>query len=209
MNCTLCDTILDKMADDYYFICPTCGAYVKDKKFFLTSQQEKERYQEHNNDVNDIGYQTFTSPITNAIITNQNKMQLGLDYGSGTGPVISKQLKDLGFQVKLYDFYFYPNQEYINYQYDYIFSCEVFEHFHNPKQEIEKLLLLLKQGGHFYIMTHLYQPKIDFTNWYYRNDPTHVFIFTSKTIEFVARKYNLIIEEMTDRLIILKKNLKK
>ena len=205
MKCILCDTNLLEMADEYYFICSICGASVKDEKYYLESIEEKERYKEHDNDVNDVRYQDFTSHITDAILATHSKEQLGLDYGSGTGPVISKQLKDEGCQVKLYDPFFHPNEDYLNYYYDYIFSCEVFEHFHEPKQEIEKLLELLKPGGRLYIMTHLYNLEIDFEHWYYRNDPTHVFIYTLETIEFIAEKYTLTLEEQTDRLVIFKK----
>lgn len=205
MNCTLCETKLYETADEYYYICSTCGAYVKDEKYYLSSKKEKKRYKEHDNDVHDEGYQNFTSPITDAILEDHNADQLGLDYGSGTGPVISKQLRDQGYQVKLYDPFFHPDKDYLNHRYDYVFSCEVFEHFYEPKQEIEKLLELLKPKGRLYIMTHLYSPEIEFENWYYRNDPTHVFIYTSKTIAFIAKKYRLEIEEMTDRLIVLRK----
>lgn len=205
MKCTLCATKLHKTVDEYYHICNTCGAYVKDEKYYLNSREEKERYKEHENDVYDEGYQNFTSPITDAVLENHSAEQLGLDYGSGTGPVISKQLRNQGYQVTLYDPFFHPNEDYLNHRYDYIFSCEVFEHFYEPKQEIEKLLELLKPGGLLYIMTHLYSTDIDFENWYYRNDPTHVFIYTTKTIAFIAKKYQLDIEEMTDRLIVLRK----
>ncbi|MBW6492080.1 MAG: class I SAM-dependent methyltransferase [Lentimicrobium sp.] len=205
MNCTLCDAQLKVLADEYYFICDTCGAYVKDKKHYLGSSEEKCRYNEHNNDVNDAGYQNFTSPITNAILASCTNEQLGLDYGCGTGPVISKQLEAKGYKVKLYDPYYYPNQDNLNHQFDYIFSCEVFEHFYHPKQEIEKLLRLLKSEGNLYIMTHLYNAEIDFKNWYYRKDPTHIFIYTIKTIDFIISKYGLRLEKLTDRLIIIKK----
>lgn len=205
MNCTLCDTILDKMADEYYFICGTCGAYVKDKKYYVSSKQEKDQYEEHNNDVNDVRYQKFTSPITNAIFEKQTIEHLGLDYGCGTGPVISKQLIDKDYQVKLFDPYFYPDRDFKNYQYDYIYSCEVFEHFYQPKQEIEMLVGLLKPRGRLYVMTHLYNSEIDFKNWYYRKDPTHVFIYTLKTIKYIVNKHNLIIDKLTDRLFITKK----
>ena len=205
MKCTLCDTNLVEKADEYYFICSTCGAYVKDEKYYLVSKEEKERYKEHDNDVHDKRYQDFTSPITDAILSTHSNTQLGLDYGSGTAPVISKQLKDQGYQVKLYDPFFHPSQDYLNYRYDYIFSCEVFEHFHEPKQEIEKLLEILKPSGRLYIMTHLYDLSIDFEHWYYRNDPTHVFIYTLKTIEFISEKYALTLEEQTDRLVIFRK----
>lgn len=201
------------MADEIYFICYTCGAYVKDIRLYVSYLEEKARYEKHNtryekhnNDVSDVHYQKFTSPITEAILLNHSKEELGLDYGCGTGPVISKQLIDRGFQVNLFDPFFYPDQDYLNYQYYYIFSCEVFEHFHQPKQEIQKLLKLLKPNGKLYIMTHLYDDKTDFINWYYRNDPTYVFIFTKKTFEYIASHYNLNIEKSTERLIILRKD---
>lgn len=205
MNCTLCDTKLNETADAYYYICSTCGAYVKDEKYYLNSKKEKKRYKEHENDVYDKGYQQFTSPITHAILKNHDTDELGLDYGSGTAPVIAKQLQDKDYRVKLYDPFFHPDEDYLNHWYDYIFSCEVFEHFHNPKEEIEKLLELLKPAGRLYIMTHLYDSEIEFEHWYYRNDPTHVFIYTSKTIAFIAKKYQLEIEEMTDRFIVLRR----
>lgn len=156
--------------------------------------------------MDDKGYQSFTAPLTNAILENHSSEHFGLDYGCGTGPVISRQLIENGYQVKLYDPYFFNDEDYLNYRYDYIFSCEVFEHFYQPKQEIEKLSLLLKPGGYIYIMTYLYHNGIDFKNWYYRRDPTHVFIYTRKTIEFIINKYNFVLEKMTDRLVIMKKS---
>ena len=134
MNCTLCGTKLEDRADKFYFICSTCGAYVKDKDFYVSAESEKSRYEEHNNDVNDINYQNFTSPITNTILEKFGPNHLGLDYGCGTGPVITKSIRDRDYNVMLFDPFFYPDESYLNYQYDYIFCCEVFEHFLNPKQ---------------------------------------------------------------------------
>jgi 2-polyprenyl-3-methyl-5-hydroxy-6-metoxy-1,4-benzoquinol methylase len=207
MNCTLCETLLENKADEFYFICDTCGAYIKNQDFYINSLQEKAVYEEHNNDVNDIGYQNFTSPITKAILAKFTSKHLGLDYGCGTGPVISKLLKDKGYQIELYDPYFYPNENYLNYQYDYIFSCEVFEHFYQPKKEIEKLLAVLKPTGSLLIMTLVYDSEIDvdFKNWYYRKDPTHVFIYTKKTIQFIADKYKLKTKIENNRMIIFEK----
>lgn len=205
MTCPLCQTALNNKIDNYYFTCSKCDAYVKDKQYYISKNLEKERYQEHNNDVNDLAYQKFTAPITNAILEEYSPQHLGLDYGCGTGPVITKLLKDQNYNVHLFDPYFHPNTNYQKHQYDYIFSCEVFEHFYQPKLEIEKLLSLLKPNGLLLIKTHLYQSGIDFTNWYYRNDPTHVFIYTEKTIRFIAKKYQLKIEKLTERLVFLRK----
>lgn len=205
MNCTLCGAALTTMADAFYFICPTCGAYVKDPKHYVSALEEKKVYQTHNNDVEDPRYQQFTSPITHAILAHFGPKHLGLDYGCGTGPVVAKQLTDRGYRVKLFDPYFFPDYDYLNCRYDYIFSCEVFEHFQQPAQEIEKLLQLLNPNGKLLVMTHLYDQTTDFANWYYRKDPTHVFIYTRQTIAFIARQRRLAIETLTDRFFVLRK----
>ncbi len=207
MNCTLCKNRLKTKADEFYFICDVCGAYIKDQHFYLNNFQEKGIYEKHENDVNDLGYQKFTSPITNAILEKFTPNHLGLDYGCGTGPVISKLLKEKEYRVELYDPYFYPNENYINYHYDYIFSCEVFEHFYNPKEELEKLLSILRPKGELLIMTLIFDSETDtnFKDWYYRKDPTHVFIYTKKTVQFIAATYNLKFEIQNNRLITFAK----
>jgi 2-polyprenyl-3-methyl-5-hydroxy-6-metoxy-1,4-benzoquinol methylase len=89
--------------------------------------------------------------------------------------------------------------------YDYVVSCEVFEHFHQPKTEIDRLISLLNQNGCLLIMTILYNDQIDFKTWSYRQDPTHVFIYRKETIEYIASTKNLEIEIITDRFIALRK----
>lgn len=205
MNCTLCATVLNKRADALYYICEGCGAYVKDNALYFNGVQEKAHYEQHNNDVNDIGYQKFTSPVTSQILERCTPEMLGLDFGCGKGPVITKQLRDKGYQVNLYDPFFYPNPTYIDFMYDYIFSCEVFEHFYCPMKEISKLYNLLKPNGYLIIMTHLYNNQQDFEKWYYRKDLTHVFIYTVQTIEFIANNFGFELMEQSERLVVLRK----
>ncbi|MCF8217836.1 MAG: class I SAM-dependent methyltransferase [Bacteroidales bacterium] len=204
MLCPLCDTPLESRADKYYFICSTCGAYVRDKKYHVTNEREKQRYLEHNNDIHDEAYQNFTSPITNTILQKFTAGHSGLDYGCGTSPVITKNLRENGYNVKLYDPYFYPDKDNLENNYDYIFSCEVFEHFNDPKSEINKLISILKPEGYLIIMTHLYNEKIPFAKWYYRNDDTHVFIYTLKTIKYIEKTFDLRVEKVDKKLIIFK-----
>jgi SAM-dependent methyltransferase len=203
MKCPLCKTPLKDRADHKYFICSGCGAYVMDEKYYPTPQREKSRYEEHNNDVNDKGYQAFASSITYAILKRFGPHHMGLDYGSGTGPVITKMLQDKGYTIKLYDPFFHPDEDYLNHQYDYIFSCEVFEHFFQPRKEIEKLVNLLKPGGYLLIKTNLLAGQIRFKNWNYRNDPTHVFLYTPQTIYYIENIYPLTIEEMDEKNVIM------
>lgn len=206
MECILCQNPLTSKIDPQYFHCATCFAYVKDVDYYFSSEQEKRHYEFHNNDVNDLGYQKFTSPITNEVLACFSPDTLGLDFGCGKGPVITKQLIDRGYSVHLYDPYFYPDKSYVNHQYDYIFSCEVFEHFHHPHQEIIHLKSLLKSGGLLLIMTHLYENQRPFESWYYRKDETHVFIYTAQTFEYIAQQYDFEILKISERFIVLKSN---
>ena len=205
MNCTLCTTFLIDKADNEYYICGTCNAYLKRDDLYFSKEEEKNHYENHNNDVNDTGYQTFTAPVTNVILEYCSTEMIGLDYGCGKGPVISHQLKAKGFFIDLYDPYFYPDTSYLNKTYDYIFSCEVFEHFYHPKEEINKLKNSLKQGGLLIVKTHLFNQQTDFKNWYYRKDLTHVFIYTFKTFEYIAKHFGFDVVLLTEKLIVLQK----
>lgn len=206
MNCTLCNTSLNQKADNIYFICQNCGAYVKDKELYFDETKEKNHYEQHQNDIHDIGYQKFTAPVTETILNLCTTDMLGLDYGCGKGPVITEQLKAKGFLIDLYDPYFYPDTTYKNKMYDFIFSCEVFEHFYHPFDEITKLRTLLNPGGLLIIKTHLFDYHTDFQNWYYRKDLTHVFIYTFKTFEYIAEHFEFDIVRLSEKLVVLRKN---
>lgn len=206
MNCTLCKTVLTDKIDSEYYNCSTCNAYIKDDSLWFNQLKEKHHYEQHNNDVNDIGYQNFTAPVTNAIIEHCSNDKKGLDYGCGKGPVITEQLIKKGYEIDLYDPFFYPDEKYLKNKYDFIFSCEVFEHFYQPAFEINKLKNLLHKDGLLIIKTHLYNQQTPFENWYYRKDQTHVFIYTFKTMEYIAEMFDLEIVTLTEKLIIFKKN---
>lgn len=158
------------------------------------------RYEEHHNDVEDPKYQKFVSPIVNAVTKNFSTDSLGLDFGSGTGPVISKVLSDKGYQINQYDPFFSNTPEVLKLQYNYIACCEVIEHFHNPRKEFERLKGLLMPKGHLYCMTHLYTNDIKFPNWYYKNDDTHVFIYRRETLMEIQKRYGFSALKIEGRL---------
>lgn len=167
------------------------------------AQTEIARYRTHNNDVEDLGYQKFVSPIVSAVIKDfTSEKSSGLDFGAGTGPVITKLLKENGFDLAPYDPFFHNRPELLEKQYDFIVCCEVMEHFHKPLEEFQRLKDLLCPGGKIYCMTHLYTSDIHFDNWYYKNDPTHVFIYRAETIQFITRSVGFSAVKNTGRLII-------
>jgi SAM-dependent methyltransferase len=205
-NCRLCG-ILSPMfhisEERYYFNCPHCQGIFMSKSFLPNDTVEIDRYNTHNNDVNDSRYQQFVAPITMGIENDFNQHHHGLDFGSGTGPVITKVLKERGYRIETYDPYFDNRPEVLNEVYDYIACCEVVEHFHSPYLEFQRLRSLLKPNGKLYIMTDPYQPEVDFGNWYYKDDPTHVFFYQRQTFESIKDAFRFKSVNVNGRLITL------
>jgi len=208
--CPLCENKKDNILFDKYtrrkfYKCTNCKALFVDKDSIPNLEDEKTRYNEHINDVEDINYQKFVSPITNGIMNDFTTEHIGLDFGAGTGPVISKILEDNKYKIKQYDPFFsnYPDLLKEN-KYDYIACCEVIEHFHDPKKEFKLLKSLLKEdNGKLYCMTELYNEETTkFKNWYYMNDKTHVFIYHKETIQWVAKEFGFSDVSIDGKLIV-------
>ncbi|MEX2349246.1 MAG: methyltransferase domain-containing protein [Flavobacteriaceae bacterium] len=205
MNCPLCHSPLKTLIDTDYFDCSGCRALVKNPSLLPTPEEEQKRYESHNNDVNDPRYQKFTAPIWQYILEHFNREDLGLDFGSGTGPVISKMLLDKGYTIKQYDPFFSPDYALLDLNYHYIACCEVVEHFFHPRDEFTKLDRMLLPGGTFVGMTLLYNDGIDFKTWSYRKDETHVFIYRKETLEYIARLFDYKLTELTNRFFVFEK----
>lgn len=192
-HCPLCNArgeVFYKHKKRLYFQCAKCWGIYLDENLILDRAGEKSRYQKHNNDVKDAGYQNFVSPITNAVFRDFSENDKGLDFGAGPGPVIAKLLTEKLFNIKLYDPYFHNNEKLIDSRYNYIVCCEVMEHFSNPNHEFSLLKQLMLPKGKLYCLTHIYDESIEFSNWYYKNDPTHIFFYHKKTLEWIKEEYN-------------------
>ncbi len=204
MKCPLCNAqtkLFFTSKDREYYECAICFAISLNSANYISSEQEKKRYQEHNNDVNDIRYQDFVKPIINAVKKEFSKTDCGLDFGSGTGPVITKLLKDLNYNITTFDPFFDNNLKVLNTRYNFIACCEVIEHFHHPLKEFRLLKSLLKSGGKLYCMTELYNENINFEKWYYKNDDTHVFFYHPRTFEWIKEELKFSKVSKSGRLI--------
>lgn len=207
MNCILCNSkLLEPIHIEKphrFYNCSYCGSIVRSTDTFPNAIFEIERYESHNNDVNDPRYQNFVSPITLAVqadFSAQNS--LGLDFGAGTGPVIKKVLNDKGYSLKLYDPFFHPDKSVLEEKYDYIVCCEVIEHFHQPLKEFKLLKNLLKPKGKLYCMTDIYRNQSNFGDWYYKNDPTHVIFYTEKSLHWIQKEFGFNELTIEKRLIV-------
>lgn len=203
--CRLCQTKMNHFVNtrnrDYYR-CPNCDSIQLDEHQLLSPINEKKRYDTHNNDIFDSGYQKFVSPITNYIFNNLDKSDIGLDFGAGPGPVISKILNDKDYQIKQYDPHYHPHDELLDDQYDYVVACEVIEHFNQPKRDFDLLNNITKDNGYWVFMTDIYDESIDFNQWYYKNDETHVIFYTQKTFEYLKKVYHFKHLKIDKRLIV-------
>lgn len=203
-DCPLCKGESILFFQDIQFVhyqCQTCRSVFLDPDLRLSSEEEKQRYLNHNNDINDLRYHLFVSPITDAILHDFSADSIGLDYGAGTGSAISKILTDNGFSIKQYDPFFHNHPELLLDTYDYIACCEVMEHFFEPGNEFKRLHSLLKPGGKLYCMTELYQDNVPFVHWYYKNDPTHVFLYNQNAIHWIQENIGFAEYSIEGRMI--------
>lgn len=198
-NCPLCAT--KGCINKGFLLCKECRGIFRAKQFYLNSKEEKNHYEKHNNDVNDKRYQQFVAPITEAVLSEYSPTHTGFDFGAGTGSVIAKVLKDQNYSIDQYDPFFHNHPELLEKKYDFIVCCEVMEHFHSPAKEFRLLKDMLKPGGTLYCMTHLYSPEIPFAQWYYKNDPTHIFLYQEHTIEWIKENFGFSSVTINGRLI--------
>lgn len=207
MQCLLCksDTkLFIKIKEREFYRCEKCYSIMLSPINYLNKENEKLRYEEHNNDVFDKRYQDFVSPIVNAVLKDFEEEHKGLDFGSGTGPVITKMLKDQDYDIEIYDPFFANDKEKLYKSYDYIVCCEVMEHFHNPRLEFKRLKNMLNNKGYLYLKTKVYNENIDFESWYYKDDPTHVFFYHLKGLEFIREYYGFSMMKNLEDMIIYK-----
>ena len=204
--CRLCDSkskLFHQSETSRFFKCPTCKGIFVDSSYLLDAETEEERYQAHNNDTTDPRYRKFVSPITDAVQASFRDSHLGLDFGCGSGPVITEVLREKGYQINTYDPFFDYRPEVLNEKYHFIACCEVAEHFHQPAKEFKLLKKLLHPKGSLFIMTDLFKGEIDFAEWYYKNDPTHVFFYQNDTFEWICKHFDFEKFEISGRLTTL------
>jgi SAM-dependent methyltransferase len=203
--CPLCNSMSHRFSEyrsKEYLQCSLCSGIFLNRIHLPSNSEELARYHEHNNDVNDPAYQRSVQPVVTAILNDFSKTAQGLDFGAGTGPVISAMLGNEQYRIQQYDPFFFK-MDLRGLQYDYIVCSEVIEHFHHPAREFTLLKKLLKKGGKIYIKTALYSRDIDFEKWYYKNDQTHVFFYTEKTMHFIRTSYGFSDLEIAGNVIIL------
>jgi len=207
--CPLCSSKLTenlhKDSHREYLKCSHCDFVFVPKIYHLTEEDERARYDTHNNDPEDDRYRNFLNQLLKPLKERIPKNASGLDFGSGPGPTLSLMLEGRGYSVDLYDKFYARNDAVFDRQYDFITASEVVEHLRQPLVELSRLMGLLKSNGVLAIMTQILTPQIDFEQWYYKNDPSHVGFFSEKVLNFLAEKWQTELYVISERVVIFKK----
>jgi hypothetical protein len=187
-----------------YYQCQQCFLIFADRKHHLSPKDEKHRYAQHNNGIDQPGYVNFLSQVIDPALNYINNDMVGCDYGCGPVPTLSKLVEREGIRCHDYDplFEFNPPLE----KYDFIFSTECFEHFFNPKEDFVNIDSLLKVEGYLMIMTLQYKSPDQFQDWFYKKDYTHVSFYHKNTFKYICIKYNykMVLNDY-NRVVILQK----
>lgn len=193
--------------DDYgtHYRCRVCKLISTDPADLPSPEEEKERYDTHENDPNDPDYRGFLSQLFDPLNKRLEPRSKGLDFGSGPGPTLSVMFEEEGHTVNLYDPFYAFDPGVFEEEYDFITSTETFEHLHHPGKEIDRLWNCLKPGGYLGVMTKLAGDHNQFADWHYKKDLTHVTFFTEDTFRWLADHLNASVEFPDDRVIILQK----
>ncbi|MDA3850671.1 MAG: class I SAM-dependent methyltransferase [Spirochaetaceae bacterium] len=211
MNCPLCHCSDIK---DYhrrihkphweYFLCGQCWLIFRDPLSWPKRPEEEQRYKKHNNSGDQPGYIGFLQRIIPPVEEFLKPPATALDYGCGPQPLLAELLNKRGYQCSVYDPLFFPQKEKLLKQYDLISCTEVFEHFHSPKKEMNKLMELLKPQGILAVMTQ--PPPIEgFDRWHYLSDLTHLCFYSRGTLHWIANTWGLELVYHEDDIALFRK----
>lgn len=198
-NCILCkssdtfhycrdDTRMENIRD--YYCCKNCLLIFVTPEQRLSRKEELSRYELHENDPSDPRYRKFLSRVFNPMIERVGKTCIGLDFGSGPGPTLSVMFEEQGYKMNIYDSFYQKDPSVFELKYDFITATEVIEHLFDPLFELDRIWSCLKLGGYFGIMTKRLPEKIEFQDWHYKNDDTHIAFYSKKTFSWIGRRWD-------------------
>ncbi len=211
-KCKIChcntSVIKDEKTDKIYHRCLNCDYIFMDDKYYLDASLEKKHYDNHNNNLESLGYvKMFEKLIEEFVSPDAKDIKTALDFGCGEGEVLPILLERVGISCDKYDLFYFPKKVYADKKYDLICCTEVIEHLVNPLDTIKELLSHLNKDGYLLLMTY-FHPSDDekFLEWFYIKDMTHIGFFSFKTFEYLTSELGLKIVKNNSKNIVLLKN---
>lgn len=210
VSCPLCTgTRIEPFAQDSrrcYFECQCCRLVFVDQQDFLSAEEEKNVYDQHQNNPQDSGYRQFLSRLFDPVLAQLGGTAQGLDFGSGPGPTLSLMFEEAGYPMTIFDHFYANDQRVWDRSYDFITTSEVVEHIHQLGPELDRLWSHLNAGGVLGVMTKMVTDAEAFSRWHYKNDPTHVRFFSRQTFHWLAQKWQAEYEFVGSDVVLLCKS---
>lgn len=198
-NCPLCDCPdahpfhSDEMRP--YYRCGLCKLVFVPAEHHLSPDEEKKRYDLHENDPDDPDYRDFLMKLADPLARRLQPGARGLDYGCGPGPALPRMMTGMGFPMECYDPFYANNREFLEHTYDFVTCTEVVEHFRRPGEDWAIMVNLLRRKdykrrkGYLAVMTQMLDTCDDFSRWHYRRDDTHICFYARATLKWIAGRY--------------------
>lgn len=209
MQCLLCQSkeirkIRHNTWKGEVFHCQNCDLIFKNPADFLDWNQQRERYDQHENSIDNPGYKEFFAPLLQSLKPYWSSGWRALDWGAGPGPVLSQLMAQEGLQVEIYDPVYQPIKP-AQASFDLITSTEVLEHFQDPVSSLRDILSCLKSRGIFAGMTQFHSGPEAFASWWYAKDPTHVVFYSAETFQWWAENNDCKILKLQSPVFIFQK----
>lgn len=208
-HCPLCDADARDFHQDRtreYFQCINCRLVFVTPEAFLSIEDEKARYDLHQNSATDMGYRSFLSRLLVPMTERLPRGSQGLDFGCGPGPTLSIMFEEAGYPMALYDPLYVPDESVLEVEYDFVTVTEVVEHLQSPMQTLNRIWSYVRPGGYLGIMTKLVIGPEAFAKWHYKNDDTHICFFSIETFVWLAEQWKVTPEFVGKDVIILQKS---
>ncbi len=206
MNCKICDICCIDAGRDQrrgYVQCPRCKSVFVHHSDYLHPVQERLRYELHHNTAENPGYCSYLATVADEIDARIPQARRALDYGSGPARVLETILNERGRDACSYDPLYGIGESCLTGAYDVIVICEVIEHVRDIAGMRRQLTGLLHAGSFLFIRTCLLRPEIDFHEWWYKEDPTHINFFTETSLDSLVASIGLsVIFTDGNRLVI-------
>jgi len=208
-----------KIGEKVYSYCASCNGVFLNREFLPGNDDEKRRYEMHQNSIEDEGYRTYLESFINTFQAFANIRTI-LDYGCGPSPALVQLLENHGYEARGWDPFFAPDTKGFEDGADLVTCLEVAEHFFNPRKDFALISNCVKPGGYLVLGTHpvpLFGEIQDnaereqklwnfFVPWWYRQDTTHVSFFSEKSLVCSGASAGLtLIKHTESNIFIFKK----
>ena len=212
MNCHICKktavSFVHTKTGIRYYHCKACEYIFKEPSCRQRIEDQKTRYDLHENDENHPGYAAYFQRFLDFVLPQVGKPASALDFGCGRSSLLAKMIEKSGIACDYYDPIYHPENLDNSKKYELIVSTEVFEHLHQPAICFEDLLNRLEVGGYLAIQTQFHPNETaQFKTWYYHQDPTHIVFFRAKTFKVLCKIYGCeFVGDNGKNMVVIKKS---